>query len=257
MTGVHSPVLTLKYDIYLSNFDLTNVNTMAVELWNGTTWSTLKTYTNQNGSFNWTTDQVDLSSVTNSQFRIRFHAAGVDSYSINNWNVDNISINAQGAGGNDPCVLGYNFYLNGALSGYTPDTFYNIPPGQVAYNQSFHACVAAIYGSGYSPQVCTDFVSKFLCPVTNLTATAVTNAVYLTWTKPQCLAGQSMCFNFDDGSMENGVYFNPGIRNGQGISLSSVQLIQDRYSCSTCYGGTMQVLLFNRSRLMYSVQHRF
>jgi hypothetical protein len=35
----------------------------------------------------------------------------------------------------------------------------------------------------------------------------VTNAAYLTWTKPQCLAGQDMCFVYDDGTMENGLYW--------------------------------------------------
>ena len=62
MAGIHAPNMQLKYDYYLSNYGTTNVNTMAVELWNGTTWSVLKTYTNQNGSIPWTTE-TDLISL--------------------------------------------------------------------------------------------------------------------------------------------------------------------------------------------------
>jgi hypothetical protein len=209
LTGLHSPTLKLNYDIYLSNFGTTNLNTLAVELWNGTSWVALKTYSNT-GNMPWTTEHLDITSVTNSSFQIRFHAAGIDSFDINNWNVDNISVTAEGPTGPNPCIIGYNFYLNNALSGFTPDTFYNIPPGQVVYGQTFTGCVAAIYGSGFSTKICQTFISKFLCPVTNLTALAVTNAAYLTWTKPQCLAGSSQCFIYDDGSEENGWAINPG-----------------------------------------------
>jgi hypothetical protein len=209
IAGVHSPTLKLNYDIYLSNYGTTAVNTMAVELWNGTSWVVLKSYTNT-GSIPWTTEHLDITSVTNNTFQIRFHTAGEDSYYINNWNLDNISITAEGPQGPNPCIIGYNFYLNNALSGYTPDTFYNIPPGQVVYGGTFTGCVAAIYGSGFSTKICQTFISKFLCPVTNLTALAVTNAAYLTWTKPQCLAGSNQCFIYDDGSEENGWAINPG-----------------------------------------------
>jgi hypothetical protein len=243
-TGLHSPVLMLNYDIYLSNYDLTNVNTMAVELWNGTAWVTLKTYTNQNGSFGWTSESLDITSVTNSTFKIRFHAAGTDSYSLNDWDIDNIAISARGPSGSDPCILGYNFYLNNAISGYTPDTFYNIPPGQVSYGMTFTACVAAIYGSGYSSKICTTFVSHFLCPVTNLTATAVTNAAYLSWTKPQCLQGQNMCFIYDDGTMENGIYFSPGY----------TEWIGNKFIINTGFSGQIQsfnLLWWNNASATY------
>ena len=93
MAGVHAPVMQLKYDIYLSNFSTATVETMAVELWNGTAWSVLKSYTNAGGNIPWTSETLDISSVThNPAFQIRFHAAGDNSYNINNWNIDNIKV---------------------------------------------------------------------------------------------------------------------------------------------------------------------
>jgi hypothetical protein len=50
---------------------------MAVELWNGATWTVLKTYTNS-GNIPWTSENLDISSQThNPAFKIRFHAAGL------------------------------------------------------------------------------------------------------------------------------------------------------------------------------------
>jgi len=186
LAGIHAPQMKLNYDIFLNNFALTNVNTMAVELWNGTTWSVLKTYTNQNGSFPWTSESLDISSVThNPDIKIRFHAAGTDSYDINNWNIDNIRvISTDGSSGPNPCVIGYNFYLNNVLSAFTPDTTYNIPPNQVVYGQTYQACVKAVFGSGYSPQICVNFTAHFLYPARDLTADGIECNAYLTWKKP-------------------------------------------------------------------------
>jgi hypothetical protein len=188
LAGQHSPRLYLNYDIYLSNFNTTNINTMAVELWNGTTWSVLKTYTNS-GNIPWTTEHLDLSSVTDINFRLRFHASGTDSFSINNWNIDNIGIVAEGPAGIDPCILGYNVYLNNVLSGFTPDTDYFIPCNQQVYGGTYTACVGAVYANGVSATICKNFTSQFVSAPQNLSAVAVTNSAFLNWTKPECDSG--------------------------------------------------------------------
>ena len=187
--GAHAPQVKVKYDIYLSNFGTTNVNTMAVELWNGSAWSVLKTYTNANGNIPWTTETLDITSVTHlPAFQVRFHAAGADSYDINNLNLDNIQVySTDGTTGPNPCVLGYNFYLNNILSAFTPDTTYNIPPNQVVYNTVYQACVKAVYGSGYSNPICVTFTAHFLYPARDLTATGIECSTYLTWKKPQTM----------------------------------------------------------------------
>ena len=187
-TGVYSPSQLLQYDIFLSNFGTTYENTLAVEIWDGTTWTVLKTYTNMNGSINWTTEILDISAYNDISFRIRFHAAGEDSYDINNWNVDNIKIVASdGTAGVNPCVLGYNFYLNNVLSAFVMDTTYTIPGNQVQYGQTYNACVNAVYGSGYSTQSCYTFTSHFLYPPLNLEVEAIECSAYLTWEQPQTL----------------------------------------------------------------------
>jgi len=180
-----SPGVFVQYDIYLSNWGTTYENTMAIEVWDGISWHTMKTYTNMDGDMPWTTDAVDISPYASTTFKIRFHAAGEDSYDINNWNIDNIKLLAVDAyTGYNPCVLGYNFYLNSVLDGFVQDTTYSIPKTHVQYGQTYDACVNAVYGSGYSTQICYTFTSDFLYPPRNLTVEALECNAYLTWEIP-------------------------------------------------------------------------
>ncbi|TSA28547.1 MAG: T9SS C-terminal target domain-containing protein [Bacteroidetes bacterium] len=185
ISGVYSPVLACSYDILLDNFGTTTLNQMAVEIWDGSSWTLLKNYSNASGSIQWTTDQLDISAYTDMDFNIRFRAYGEDTYDINGWNIDNISISAsETEAGLADCILAYNFYLDDVLVGVTTDVSYEIPGNQVQYGQSYEACVLAVYGSGYSTRCCTPFTSEFLYPPRKLTATPVENAVYLEWLKP-------------------------------------------------------------------------
>jgi|GEM_PF-306208 len=186
LAASYAPHLNLKYDIYLSNFDATTSNSMAVEVWNGATWAAVKTWDNVGGNIPWTTDVQDIHAYANAPCKFRFHAFGDGSYAINNWDIDNISVIADdGHSGPNPCVYGYNFYLNSVLSGFTVDTTYNIPPTQVAYGTTYNACVLAVYGSGYSSQICVSFTSHFLYPPREVAVTGVECAAYITWKKPQ------------------------------------------------------------------------
>jgi len=184
--GEHSPLLTCNYDIFLDNFGTTTVNQMAVEVWDGSAWNLLQEFSNAGGNIPWTTEQIDLTDYTDIGFRIRFRAYGEDSYDINGWNIDNIEIIASETNaGLVNCILGYNFYLDNVLSGFTTDTKYIIPGTQVQYGQSYTACVLAVYGSGYSTKSCTQFTSGFLFPPREFKATPIENAVYLQWLKPK------------------------------------------------------------------------
>ncbi len=186
--GQNSSVLRLKYDIFLDNYGTNSLNQLAVEIWDGSTWHQLRNYTNSLGNIPWTAQDLDISAYTGLTFKIRFRAYGVNSYDINNWNIDNIMVVAsesQAIAGF--CVLGYNFYVNNILYGFTPDTFYQIPPSLVQYGNSYNACVAAIYGSGPSAQNCYSFISRFLPPPTNLQGSGIEDAAYLTWAKPDTL----------------------------------------------------------------------
>jgi len=185
ISGERSTLLKLKYDIFLDNIGTTTVNQMAVEIWNGVSWGALKTYSNSSGNFSWKTDEVDISGYTAQDFKIRFRASGGNSYDINNWGIDNISIMAsEPAQQQATCILGYYFYLGNIISGYTTKNAYQIPGNQAQYGQPYNACVRALYGSGYSSFACTTFTSEFLYPVRNLHGTPIENVAFIAWNKP-------------------------------------------------------------------------
>lgn len=183
--GQHSTLLKLQYDVYLDNFGTTTVNEMAVEIWDGAAWHTLKDYSNTGGSISWTSETLDISGYTNLDFKIRFRASGDDSFDINNWNIDNIGVVAsEPAQEQANCILGYYFYLGNVISGYTTKNAYPIPGSQVQYGQTYNACVRALYGSGYSDFACTTFTSHFLYPVLNLRGNPVEDVAYIAWDSP-------------------------------------------------------------------------
>jgi len=188
ISGSGSPDFKLHYDIYLSDYAGDGNEYMTVEIAEvGQPWVLLKEYNNV-GNIAWTTEIIDIAAYTDKIFQIRFRCHGADMYNINYWDIDNIKVVVTVP---DPsaCILAYNVYLNTILDGVTVDTFYNIPPNHVAYGQPYHACVKAVYGSGYSTESCYDFISKFLYPPTNLVADSVECVAYLTWVKP-AMAGK-------------------------------------------------------------------
>ena len=187
ITGLHSPIMTLKYDIYLYNWATPNTNFLSVEIWNGSSWDVLKTYANT-ADIPWTSETLDITASTHSTFKVRFHAYGDNSDNIYYWSIDNISIFALGAHP-DPCLQGYGVYLNSAMITVVNDTTYTIPAGLATYGQSKTCCVNAIYGSGTSTQTCNTFTSHFLCPPTNLMGADAGTTANLSWVKPQCTGG--------------------------------------------------------------------
>jgi hypothetical protein len=184
-----APFLHLEYDIYLDNYGTTTLNTMSVEVWDGTSWNVLQTYTNAYGNIPWTTDWLDLTTYAGQAFQFRFHASGGDSYDINNWNIDNIRVIGNS---NVTCLIGYNVSLNGTLGAFTPDTSYQIPPEQVVFGQSNTLCVTAVYGyniPGYSIPICKTFTSGFLYPVNNFIGDSLECNALISWTKPETAFG--------------------------------------------------------------------
>lgn len=182
----YAPRLTLAYDIFLDNFGTTTVNQMAVEAWDGNAWVLLKNYSSASGSKPWTRDEVDVSALSGIPLQFRFRAYGEDTYDINSWNLDNITVSgSETQQGMINCVLGYNVYIDNVLSGFTTDNKYTIPGTQVLYGSGYNACVRAVYGSGISDPACDPFVSGFLWPPSGLIAVPIENSAHLTWIKPE------------------------------------------------------------------------
>ncbi|MCX6282344.1 MAG: choice-of-anchor J domain-containing protein [Bacteroidetes bacterium] len=192
ITGLNSPILTLKYDLSLENFSSAILDQLFVEISDGSGWSTLRTWSNSGGNISWTSDQIDISSFANKNFRIRFRSAGADSYQVNGWYIDNILVYAsESAHLLSPCIYGYNFYLNNSLLATVTSNSYTIPGTEVIYDSTYQACVTAIYTSGYSASDCVPFTSGFLWPPSNLSGTAMGNKAILQWNKPVYYIGST------------------------------------------------------------------
>ncbi len=237
LSGVNAPVMMLCYDIYLNNYTTSNLNTMTVELWNGITWSALKNYTNANGNIPWTTETLNITSQTGNQaFRIRFHAAGTNSYDINNWNIDNIAVYSRSDWyGPDPCITGYNFYLNNSLIGFTTDTIFQIPPELVAYGQTDTACVRTLYGLALSTPTCIPFTSQYLSPPCNLTALYIPETVNLAWDPPIPGSGPALTgYNV----YRNGIKINTTPITSQTYPDVSAPMGLNTYRVTALYGST-------------------
>jgi hypothetical protein len=212
IAGQNSSVLRLKYDIFLNNYGTTSLNQMAVELWDGAAWHLLKNYTNSQGDIQWTSQDLDISAYSGLTFKIRFRAYGDESDDINNWNIDNIVVEAQESPAiAGECVLGYNFYVNNILFGVAPDTFFQIPPSWIQYGNQYNGCVAAVYGSGISAQDCYSFTSRYLPPPTNLQGTNIVATAYLTWNKPVAKLKNSSISNSNPPGLIGYIIYRDGI----------------------------------------------
>lgn len=202
ITGTHSAVLKLYYDLFMNNLTAPGTNFLNVEIWNGTAWVVLNSYSTAS-NIPWTTVTVDLSAYTHKSFRVRFRAYGASTASLSNWKIDNIRVVAD-----EPalavCQNGYNFSLDGNLVAVPATNSFTIPTSYSVYGQNITACVSAAYASGNSSSVCVPFTDKYLCSPMNLAVSDAGSTATLTWTKPFCDPGNQNCFVYDDGSMENG-----------------------------------------------------
>ena len=239
ITGVYSPVMKLKYDIHLDNFGTTTLEQLAVEIWDGAIWHSLKNYDNSTGSdIPYTTETIDITPYANTSFKIRFRAYGSDSNNIDWWDIDNIQVLSQTPEVNpDPCIFGYNFYLNNILDGFTPDTFYNIPKTHVEYGHFYHAEVLAIYASGYSTTSSFDFTSHLLYPPTNVQALAMEDAAYISWNKP--VISEAMSPNSSDRVPATGTGLVSDIAPGNCQGLSCHDYIPMTNADGTYSNGTI------------------
>jgi hypothetical protein len=93
--GMTEGHIFLTYDLSLSSINSTGTEHFLVQVWNHTTeiYSTIKDFSNQNGSFGWISDTIDIRPYAmNKFFRIRFVAQGENSTDIISWGIDNISV---------------------------------------------------------------------------------------------------------------------------------------------------------------------
>lgn len=90
-TAMHS--LQFSFDLSLDNASTYTENLMTWQIWNGSSWYTLGSYSSVNDDLAWTHYSYDISAYAANQiFKIRFVASGVSSHAINAWYIDNIAI---------------------------------------------------------------------------------------------------------------------------------------------------------------------
>ncbi len=80
------------FDVRLDNRNNTGTEFLIVEVFDGTSWEIITTFSNDLG-FDWESHHFDITEQARSNdFQIRFRAVGEDSFNILSWFVDNISV---------------------------------------------------------------------------------------------------------------------------------------------------------------------
>jgi hypothetical protein len=176
--------LWLSFDLSFSNYLSTTDENLSVEVWNGSSWSEVTGFSNQDfpEGIPWTTFTYDISELLQQSFdiKIRFRAWGQDSYTINWWDIDNINVRGE----RHPMVLGYLLYLGDSVI-MTQDTCYPIPPSLLEWGITYYIGVRAVYASGVSERVNYVFTSTHLPPPRDLAGEDVGHTAHLTWQPPQ------------------------------------------------------------------------
>lgn len=83
------------FDLYLNHDDVDVENIMSWQIWNGSTWITLGSYSSLDGNLPFTHYSYDISAhASNRIFKIRFVASGEQTFFINKWLINNIHLGA-------------------------------------------------------------------------------------------------------------------------------------------------------------------
>jgi len=93
--GLFGGKIWLDFYLKLNDSQPTGNEKMRVQVWNWETcvWTTVAEYRNDDGSFTWTSEHINIKYVAmNKIFKVRFQATGVNSNDIQCWSVDNIHV---------------------------------------------------------------------------------------------------------------------------------------------------------------------
>ena len=93
--GLTEGNIWLDFDLKLDAFQPKGEEMLNVQVWNWNSriWSTVAGYSNIDGSFNWTSEHINIKALAmNMVFKVRFQAKGVNSLNIQGWYVDNVHI---------------------------------------------------------------------------------------------------------------------------------------------------------------------
>lgn len=97
-------LIYLDFDIKLDDFSGDGLEHMKVQVWNwnNQVWTTVSTYSNDDGDFDWASEHLDITNLAKGKvFKIRFIAQGENSLHIVSWFIDNIHLYRECEGVND------------------------------------------------------------------------------------------------------------------------------------------------------------
>ena len=98
----------LDFDVKLDDRNSTGAEMLNVEVYNGSTWSTVATFANT-GSFDFTSNHINITANAMSRvIRVRFSATGDNSFDIISWFVDNVEIYRTCESVSDLAAVEYN-----------------------------------------------------------------------------------------------------------------------------------------------------
>lgn len=91
--NIAGDAIALEFDLMLDNYTTATIEELHVEVFNGSEWVNVLSFDNTNGDIDWETFFVDITAhALHRTFMVRFTAEGANSFSINQWIIDNFSV---------------------------------------------------------------------------------------------------------------------------------------------------------------------
>jgi hypothetical protein len=145
----------------------------------GNTWNTLITIT---PSLLWEQLEIDLASYcgTNGFESVKFAFHANDNWGWGSgWAIDDVTVYTDSID-----VIGYNFYCNDSLIEFTESLTSSIPADMAHFGDTIVTKVNAEYSQGVSSFCSHTFISNYLPPPQNFTATSTNDSISWTWDAP-------------------------------------------------------------------------
>ncbi len=93
--GMSNGKIWLDFNLKLEDIQSTGNEWLQAQVWNWSNlvWTTVAEYWNDDGSFNWSSEHINIKArAMNKVFRVRFLATGSNSSDIHKWSIDNIHV---------------------------------------------------------------------------------------------------------------------------------------------------------------------
>jgi subtilisin family serine protease len=91
--NISGNAIALQFDMYLDNYSTSTLEELKIQVFNGSQWIDVMSFSNSSGDIPWNTYYADISAhASGNTFMVRFNATGQNSYNINRWVIDNFMV---------------------------------------------------------------------------------------------------------------------------------------------------------------------